>query len=225
MKKIFFLIILVVFSHSAWSDTQYNLVNLAHSAEAEVKNDIMQVSMRAEHSAKDPKQTAQAVNKMMQQALATVAKHQSVKAKTGQYSTYPSYHKGLIERWQSSQQLYLESTNVEQLSKLVAKLQQQLKIQNMVFVPTQKARQELEDQLLTSAMDKFKQRASLIQKNLAGTSYKIVEISIHTNAHRQHYPVAFRAAAKESHAVDHAAVEQGTSVVNVTINGKIQIQY
>lgn len=210
---------------SAWgTEMQYNLINLSESASQEVPNEVMYITMQAEHRATKPSASADGVNRDMQWALSLVKKHKALKYETGQYNTYPMYRKERIGEWQSSQQLSIESEDVTLLSNIMGQLQERLKMQNMAFKPSEKTQQKIEDKLVVQAIKNFNARARIIQKSLNGADFKLVNMDVNTQ--NNHHPMAYQSRGYEmaSAKMSAPAVEQGTSKMTVSVNGQIQIQ-
>jgi predicted secreted protein len=183
----------------------------------------MRVQLMVEHQANKAKDVSQKVNADMAWALAQLK--QGLKYETQQYNTYPVYEKTKIKAWRASQQLMVQSENFEQLSNIILVLQNKLQVKNMSFEPTKKTRKKVEDELVAEALDAYKSRASLVQKNMQAKSYKVVNMQVNT---QDNYSPMYRSQPRMKMAMSVAdaapAVKGGNSTLNVNVNGQIQLQ-
>lgn len=203
-----------------------NLIHLSAGATSEVKNDLMVVRLTTQHEAKKASEAANQVNQDMTWALKEVKRFGDIEARTEQYNTYPLYNKdSKIRAWQASQTLRLQSENMHDLSKVLLSLQARLNIQSMNFKPTKVTSKKASDALIQDALNAFNERAKLVQKALNASGYSIVEIHLNTQDHFapiRHGAESYSMMSKSVAAAP--AVESGKSTVNVTVNGKIQLQ-
>lgn len=202
-----------------------NIIHLSAGASSEIENDLMVVRLTTQHQAKKASEAANQVNQDMTWALKEVKRFSDIESQTQQYNTYPMYKDSKIRSWQASQTLRLQSENMDDLSKLLLVLQSRLNIQSMNFKPTKTTRKKASDALIEEALDAFNQRATLIQKALNVSGYSIVDIHVNT---QDNFAPVYRHAENYSRMskslADAPAVESGKSTVNVTVNGKIQLQ-
>lgn len=226
MKKILMLAGLLVAAVTVHADDlNYNVISLSAKAEREVPNDLMSVQLMVEHQANKANEVSQQVNADMSWALAKLKSQKGIKYETQQYSTHPVYEKTKIKAWRASQQLMVESEDFEKLSNLILVLQAKLQVKNMRFEPTKKTRKQVEDELVSEALDAYKSRAALVQKNMQATSYKVVNMQVNTQGN---YAPMYRAQPRMHMAMSVAeaapAVEGGNSTLSVHVNGQIQLQ-
>jgi predicted secreted protein len=81
----------------------------------------------------DPVRLADRINTTMAKALATAKRADGVRVKGGGYSTHPVHEKGKLRRWRASQDLILESADVDAVTKLVGTLQNDLQLRSIGF--------------------------------------------------------------------------------------------
>ncbi len=203
-------------------DLNYNLYRFSTSAENEIDNDIMKVTLLASHQALQSSEANKVVNQQMAAALKMLKKTKDIQYETGNYQTQPIYQKQQISGWKASQQIELKSAAVDQLSDVVGKLQKELKISSMSFDVSKPVRQKEETRLSVEALNQFKERAMLIQKTMGASGYQIVELDV--NAGTQRPPIR-RAMMRASMSSDESApaVEGGNSTINVNVSGQIQL--
>jgi predicted secreted protein len=224
MKKVLILAGLLAATTAAHAnELNYNVISISAKAEREVPNDLMRVQLMVEHQANKAKDVSQKVNADMAWALAQLK--QGLKYETQQYNTYPVYEKTKIKAWRASQQLMVQSENFEQLSNIILVLQNKLQVKNMSFEPTKKTRKKVEDELVAEALDAYKSRASLVQKNMQAKSYKVVNMQVNT---QDNYSPMYRSQPRMKMAMSVAeaapAVKGGNSTLSVNVNGQIQLQ-
>jgi predicted secreted protein len=203
----------------------------------EVENDWAMARLSAMAEGKDPAAVAAEVNARMQKALARAKKEKGIEVESGSYVTQPVYDverpstssvadgdgKGRIVRWQAWQELRLESADVDRLSKLIGALQEeQLALSGIEFTVKRETREALEDELALEALRKFRARADLITKGLAGSGWSLVAVSVGQGGAQPRFQSMMRAdmAMKSAPA---PAFEAGKSEVQVTVDGTIQL--
>jgi predicted secreted protein len=217
---------LAVTDHTMAADeaARYNQIHFQVERSRPVENDRMQavlsVTAEDEHAAR----LADQINRTTAWALQIAKAQRKVEMRTANYQTYPVYDKNKIRRWRGTQELVLEGNDFAALSNLIGQLQERLQVTSINFSlsPTQRA--TAEDELITQALEAFKQRAELVRKQLAARSSRIVDVFIDTGL-GQPPPIVRRAGAMAAaEAVAPPAVEGGTSTLTVTVRGVIQLQ-
>jgi predicted secreted protein len=159
----------------------------------------------------------------MDAALKTAKARAMVEVRTGSYRTYPVYNKEKIQRWRATQELRLDSSDFAELGSLIGQLQERLQVTSINFLVSPVRRAAVEDELITQALDAFKQRAELVRKQLATKGYRVVDVSINTGG-GQPVPIMMRAASMETASVAPPAIEAGTSTLTVSVGGTIELQ-
>ncbi len=227
MKHVLTIAIAVLISASLpiyADDLNYNLYQLSASAEDEVDNDVMKVTLLATHQASVATEANKVVNKQMTPALEMLRKTTGIKYETGNYQTQPIYQNQQIAGWKASQEIELKSSDFNQLSTLVGKLQKDLKISSMGFEISKPVRQKAEQQLSVDALNQFKERAILIQKTMGASGYQIVTVDVNTGSHRppmRHKMMRAEIVTASDSAMP--AIESGDSTINVNVSGQIQL--
>lgn len=205
-------------------ELNYNLYHLSTSAEDDVANDTMNVTLLASHQALQSAEATKVVNRQMDAALKALKATKGIHYETGNYQTHPIYQNQHISGWRASQQIELRSTDVDQLSALVGTLQKELKVASMNFDVSKQVRQQTISVLSVEALNLFKSRAELIQKTMGADHYQIVAIDINSGSQPPPFrPYMMRA---EKAMLDSAAapvVESGDSTINVNVSGQIQL--
>lgn len=203
-------------------ETLFNKVSLQADAQRDVPNDEMTVLLVAEQQGADASVLAERVNRDMAWALERAGEEAAVESETRGYSTQPMYRDGVIRGWRVRQELQLKSGNFTKMIDIVGDLQEKLQIAQMGFSPTPATRRQYQNELITEAMDAFKERVAIIQKSMGDRDFRIIELNINTDGfgHRPMMRSADMATASMERAAP--AVEGGTSQVSVTVSGSVQ---
>ena len=201
----------------------FNLVTLNAQAEREVPNDLLSAMLAAEAEGTDPAQLSADVNRTMQAALAVARGYGAVRARSGNYQTFPIYDKNRIARWRVRQELRLESADFAAATDLIGKLQASLVVSGMTLSVSPDARRQVEIALIPEALAAFEQRARVVREAMKAKGHRMRDLQI--SAGGTVYPVPFAAAARGmSASAPSPAVEAGTTRVLITVSGTIQLQ-
>jgi len=225
---LFGLIFLVPFAH-ANEETLYNVFSLSSQASSEVDNDLMVATLVVQAEDKDPALLASKINSSMSWAVNVLRPFGSLKTKTRDYQTYPRYDSGKNRKligWRGSQSIQIETDDFEAAGKAIQKLQERLQVQGIQLAAKTDTRSAAADALITDALSAFKKRASLIQRNMGATGYRILDVNIQSN--QGGGPAMYDSRSKgmdmmRSAAVAEPSIEAGTSRVSVQIHGRIQL--
>jgi len=186
----------------------------------DVENDWITAVVGITAEDANPAALADRVNREMAWALEQAKAESRVKAKSGGYSTFPIHEKDRLARWQASQQLILEGSDVDAMTALVGKLQARLQLQSFQFSVSEAKRKKVQEELVSEALAAFRARADLVAKGLGASGYALDDVSVETGS--PGYPMPMRmemSMAKADMAAP--AVEAGTSRVSVTVSGSV----
>ncbi len=212
---------LVVFSGCAQTqerEPKFDVMSFEARASREVENDELAAVLAVELHGPDPAALAQAANRRMAEALKLAAAVPAVRARSGNYQTFPRYDRNQrIESWQVSQELRLESADFTAATRLIAKLQDSLVVRSMAVRLSPESRRAAEDALIGEAIAAFRARAELVRAAMKASGYRIRSISIGASEGPPPRPFEARAMAQP------VAVEPGSSQVSVTATGSIQL--
>lgn len=214
----------VAFAQNGTSSRE-NVVSLSASASDMVANDEIQATLYVEEQHEDAANLADSLNRAMNAALKTAKAYPSVAVSTGQQSTYPNYSKNnRIIGWQGRGQIHLTSNDLAQTSKLIAKLQSSMKLENVRFSVSDEKREQIETQLMQQASQKLQARADALLPVWQAKSYQLIHLQLNTNS-RYAAPVAYGARMNMADAaVSSQNFASGESKVTVTAKGRIQLQ-
>jgi predicted secreted protein len=205
------------------TDSHYNRVQLQAQQLESVSNDTMQVTLNTFGEAQDPAGLAARINEDMEWALGIAKRREGVTARTGGYQTYPVYKDTVLKGWRGEQSLELESRDSRAMSRLVGELQEKLQVKSMSFSVSEEKRTEVENRLISRALDAFKARAAIVVGNLHATGYRIVDITISTSSQRPPAPYPVGRMATMMQAESRVAVEAGESNVSVMVSGTVEL--
>jgi predicted secreted protein len=218
-------LLLACFTGAVQADTDnvYNRVRLQAQQLEPVSNDTMHVTLNSFGEARDPADLAARINEDMEWALGIARRQQGMTVRTGGYQTYPVYKDHVLTGWRGEQSLELEGKDIHAMSRLVSQLQDKLQVKSMSFSVSDAKRTEVENRLISRALDAFKARAAIVVDNLRATGYRIVDMTISTTSQRPPapYPVARMAATMQ--AESRVAVEAGESDVSVMVSGTVEL--
>ena len=203
---------------------RYNQIHFQVERGRPVENDRMQATLSVTAEDENAAHLADQINRTTAWALQTAKSQGKVEVRTSSYRTYPVYDKNKIRRWRGTQELVMEGSDFAALGNLIGQLQQRLQVTAINFSLSPAQRGAAEDEMITQALDAFKQRADLVRKQLSAKSYRIVDLFIDTGA-GQPVPIVRRAGAMAAaEAVAPPAVEGGTSTLTVSVRGVIELQ-
>jgi predicted secreted protein len=205
------------------ADNVYNRVRLQAQQLESVSNDTMHVTLNSFGEARDPADLAARINKDMEWALGIARHQQGITSRTGGYQTYPVYKDNVLKGWRGEQSLELEGKDIHAMSRLVGELQDKLQVKSMSFSVSDKKRTEVENRLISRALDAFKARAAIVVDNLHASGYRIVEMTISTSSQRPPAPYPVARMATTMQAESRVAVEAGESDVSVTVSGTVEL--
>ncbi len=204
------------------AETLFDVVTLSAHAEREVDNDRIEAMLFAEREGTAPAALADAVNREMEWALRQLHGARQITASTPAYQTFPVYQKGLITGWRVRQTLKLDSADVTAMSELLGSLQARLGLQSVSFVLSSQRRASVEESLIAQALENFTARAQLVAKRLGRDGYRLVNLQVDTGGLPP--PIPHLAMARAEMAVSAPRLEGGSSQVQVSVTGTIQLK-
>jgi len=204
-------------------EAHYDRVSLHAERSRQVANDRTQAQLGITLENRDPIELQRSVNEAMNWGLEVATHYADVEAQTGGYRAHPVYRNQLIDHWEATQELRIESQNVDRITELVRVLQSRLQLQAVTFSISQERRELEENQLISEALGAFKERAELVRSNLGATSYRLVHVDIGTSG-TVPAPIQIRAMEALADNSTAPALEPGTSTVTVTVDGTLELR-
>jgi predicted secreted protein len=201
-----------------------NRVSFQVESSREVTNDWIQAVVGITGEDTDSARLADRINSVMTKALAVAKASPDVRVKSGGYSTRPIHQDGKLRRWRASQDLILESADVDAVTALIARLQADLQLRSLGFSISPERRRAVEDELIAEALAAFKARAEIVRKNLGAADYELVQVSINTQGGSPPRPMLMESRAMSVSKVAPPALEGGTSRLTVHVNGTVELE-
>lgn len=209
---------------------QFDVYRLASEASMEVDNDLMTASLAVQDEDKDPAVLADKINSTAAWAVNVLRPFATITSNTRDYQTYPRYDSSQSRRligWRATQTIEIETDDFEAAGKAIEQLQEKLQVQSIRLAAKPATRETASDLLITRALDSFKNRARLIQKNMNAAGFRIMEIDIQTGQGGTAMYGHTRAAMSDmsdEYVQSEPAIEAGTTRVTVQVSGRIQLQ-
>ena len=204
------------------------VVSLSASATVEVTKDLLNVVLSTSKEGQDAATVQSQLKQALDAALAEArkaAKPGSVDLRTGSFSVYPRYApKGGISGWQGSAELIVEGKDIAAVSALAGRLQT-LAVTRVAQGLSREARDQVEGDVATQAIARFRARAESYAKQFGFAGYMIREVAVSggdTPPVPLPYPRMSVMAAGVA-AESPQPVEAGRATVTVTVSGSIQM--
>ena len=205
---------------------RYNQVDLQAEVAREIQNDLMLASVHAEANDASAAKVADQLNRVTADALKTAGDFKSVKPRSGFNQTFPVYDRNnKLTGWRGRAEVRLESKDFAAMANLIGKLQSSMQLGGVTFTVSPELRRQTENDLITEAVAAFRSRADIATKAIGGKSYRIRRIGINTGGmFPPPRPMAAQARAAAPAEVTPPTFEGGTSTVQVSANGSVQVE-
>jgi predicted secreted protein len=155
-------------------------IMLDQTAVREVEQDTLVAMLQAHAEAPEPRAAQDQVNQAIEQAIATAATAAGVRRATGGYRVYQKYDaKGNTDGWIAEQDLRLTGSDAAEMLDLVGQLQDRgLLLQGLAYELSRQAREALEAELTSQAIEQVRARAEAIAATLDTTVARIETLRI-----------------------------------------------
>lgn len=213
----------------ATQETLYDVYRLSTEVSVDVDNDLMVATLVVQEEDKDAAALANKVNATMTWALDSLKSYNTIAVRSRDYQTYPRYENSSSRRligWRAQQSIELETDDFAAAGKAIQVLQERLQVQSINLSVKPATRNKAADILIENALNSFKDRAALIQRNMNSGGFRILEVDIRTQQNSPQFRDArvMSAESYSSRSVDSApAIAAGSSSVQVQIQGRIQL--
>lgn len=206
-----------------------NVVSLSASAQAEVPQDLLSITLSVQREAADPG-TVQAQLKQALDAALTLARAEvqsgQFEVRTGQFSLYPRHGRdGRISAWQGAAELVLDGRDIARISALAGRLPG-MGVSQVAFSLSREQRQRVEADVQAQAIERFRARADAVARSFGFGGYSLREVSVGSAdapmpmLRRAPMAMEARAAAADMP----VPVEAGRALVQVTVSGSVQLR-
>ena len=205
---------------------RFNQVDLQAEVSREVQNDLMTATLYAEANDASAAKVADQLNRSTADALKTAGEFKSVKSRSGFTNTFPVYDRaGRLTGWRGRSEIRLESKDLPAMANLIGKLQSTMQLGNVAFTVSPEVRRQTENEMITEVVAAFRSRADIAAKAIGGRTYKIRRIGINTGGLAPGpRPMMAERAVAASAPVTPPTFEGGTSMVQVSANGTVEVE-
>jgi predicted secreted protein len=201
-------------------------VSFRVEAKREVSNDWITATLGVEEESGDAAGLAARVNQRMAAALALAKAEQRLLVSSGAYQTQPVYDRSRIVRWRASQDLLIETAEVDVLAQMAGTLQAQgLLLRGVSFSVSPETRKRIEDELIVEALGLFRERAGLIARGLGRRGWNLISLALGESGLPPMPLYQTRGMAMEAADASVApAFESGRSTLRIEANASIEIE-
>ncbi|MBE0492798.1 MAG: SIMPL domain-containing protein [Thiomicrospira sp.] len=185
-----------------------------------VENDRLHVVFAAQYRASTADQVSQRVNQIMQAALNELSTDHRQYAQTGNYHVRPHFQRdGRISEWSGQQDLRLNlpKDNAD-ITGVLSSLQRHLIYQSVRADISPNKRQQVEQALLSKAIQKYQQQAKFIAQAFNEKHYRLAETRLQPN-----YALPLQARSLTASDTNAPSIEMGSQTLSVTIDGVLEI--
>ncbi len=203
------------------------VITFQESAQKEVLQDTYLATLRYEQNGEDVVLLQDNINKKMQYEVDFAKKTADLDVSTGSYNVNQRWDENLkkYNGYNAFQEIILNSKNKEALLKVAQELQQQGFIMNNLesYLSTQK-RATYKNELIEEALNRAKDKANIIAKNLAKTNINIAQIDIHYDDVMPYFSKSFQSVSRTDAAMAQPVVEAGKQNVSVNISVTVNLE-
>lgn len=206
-----------------------NVVSLQSQGVVEVKQDWMTTTLATTKDGRDAATVQSQLQKVVEAAMTLLRRDTQagqIELSTGNFSISPRYgNNGKVDGWQGRAEIVLQGRDFVRITQAAAKVQD-MTLAGMGFGLSREAREKVEGEAQTKAIEAFRQRATTISKSFGFNSYTLREVAVNSNeGMRPQYPRAMAMMSKSSFSdAAPVPVEADKAEVTVTVSGSVQMQ-
>jgi predicted secreted protein len=212
-----------------------NVINLSASASVELSKDWFTVVLATTREATDAATVQSQLKQALDAALTEArkgAKPGLLEVQTGAFSLQPRYAPpprngtaapGIIG-WQGSTELIVQGRDTQAIAQLTGRIQS-LQIARLGFSLSREAREKVEAEVTSQAIDRFRQQAEAVSRQFGFAGWAVREISISGQEPPGMPQPMMRMRASAGMMADEALpVEAGKATVTVNVSGSVQMK-
>ena len=199
------------------------VLTFSASARQELSQDWLTVVARAQLEGKDPAAVQTQLNAIVQAALARLQPlPDQIEVRSAQFGIYPRHDaQGRLTAWQGQADLVIEGRDFAQVGQLAAGLAR-MTVTQASFSLSRQARQQLEAQVQSQAVQSFRQRAQALARDFGFAGYSLRQVSVSSVDRPEVQP---RMAMVEAAAAPAGlALAAGKEDVRITVSGSIVLR-
>ena len=206
-----------------------NVIAFNVEAERQIQRDLMQVNLFYQSEGKNLSGLNKTVNARLNKAIDIAKQYPAVAIQGNARNTMVQYDsKGKQSGWLVRVELMLESKDSQALSDVINALDDTLAIENISASVSDEKLTHVENELTQAVLEKFKNKALLIQNTLQMKNYRVMDLNIsaaneHNYARVYYEPTAKSALTLSESASNAVPLENGKETVRMRVEGRIEL--
>ena len=206
-----------------------NVIAFNVEAERQIERDLMQVNLFYQSEGKNLSELNKTVNTRLNKAIGIAKQYPAVAIQGNTRNTMVQYDgKGKQSGWLARVELMLESKDSQALSDVINALDDTLAIENISASVSDEKLTHVENELTQAVLEKFKNKALLIQNTLQMKNYRVMDLNIsaaneHNYARVYYEPTAKSALTLSESASNAVPLENGKETVRMRVKGRIEL--
>ena len=206
-----------------------NVIAFNVEAERQIERDLMQVNLFYQSEGKNLSELNKTVNTRLNKAIGIAKQYPAVAIQGNTRNTMVQYDsKGKQSGWLARVELMLESKDSQALSDVINALNDTLAIENISASVSHEKLTHVENELTQAVLEKFKNKALLIQNTLQMKNYRVMDLNIsaaneHNYARVYYEPTAKSALTLSESASNAVPLENGKETVRMRVEGRIEL--
>ena len=206
-----------------------NVIAFNVEAERQIQRDLMQVNLFYQSEGKNLSELNKTVNTRLNKAISIAKQYPAVAIQGNTRNTMVQYDsKGKQSGWLARVELMLESKDSQALSDVINALDDTLAIENISASVSDEKLTHVENELTQAVLEKFKNKALLIQNTLQMKNYRVMDLNIsaaneHNYARVYYEPTAKSALTLSESASNAVPLENGKETVRMRVEGRIEL--
>ncbi len=206
-----------------------NIIAFNVEAERQIERDLMQVNLFYQSEGKNLSELNKTVNARLNKAIGIAKQYPAVAIQGNTRNTMVQYDgKGKQSGWLARVELMLESKDSQALSDVINALNDTLAIENISASVSDEKLTHVENELTQAVLEKFKNKALLIQNTLQMKNYRVMDLNISAANEHNYAPVYYEPTAKSALTLSESAsnavpLENGKETVRMRVKGRIEL--
>ena len=207
----------------------FNVIAFNVEAERQIERDLMQVNLFYQSEGKNLSELNKTVNTRLNKAIGIAKQYPAVAIQGNTRNTMVQYDgKGKQSGWLARVELMLESKDSQVLSDVINALDDTLAIENISASVSDEKLTHVENELTQAVLEKFKNKALLIQNTLQMKNYRVMDLNISAANEHNYAPVYYEPTAKSALTLSESAsnavpLENGKETVRMRVEGRVEL--
>ena len=206
----------------------FNVIAFNVEAERQIERDL-KVNLFYQSEGKNLSELNKTVNARLNKAIGIAKQYPAVAIQGNTRNTMVQYDgKGKQSGWLARVELMLESKDSQALSDVINALDDTLAIENISASVSDEKLTHVENELTQAVLEKFKNKALLIQNTLQMKNYRVMDLNISAANEHNYAPVYYEPTAKSALTLSESAsnavpLENGKETVRMRVEGRIEL--